>query len=131
MGTWRACNASHQRYSGGVGRWGRPGVGRHGLAGWAGGPLVLRRFQAGLAQVAAELPGEQDGVDHKWNERAVQGTGEVSPAEPAPYSRIPARKRGPSSWSLRRPTPLICRNASWVVGRSRARSRRVASLKMR
>ena len=95
---------------GGMGRWGRPGEGRHGLAGWAGGPVVLRRFQAGLAQVAAELPGEQDGVDHKWNERAIQGTGEVSPAEPAPYSRIPARKRGPSSWSLRRPTPLICSN---------------------
>jgi len=95
---------------GGMVRWERPGDGRHGLAGWAGGPVVLRRLQAGLAQVAAELPGEQDGVDHKWNERAVQGTGEVSPAEPAPYSRIQARKRGPSSWSLRRPTPLICSN---------------------
>ena len=103
-----------QRVQSEILRWneqaGASGDGRQGLAGWAGGPVVLRRFQAGLAQVAAELPGEQDGVDHKWNERAVQGTGEVSPAAPAPYSRIQARKRGPSSWSLRRPTPLICSN---------------------
>src|SRR3972149_2017200 len=91
-------------------QWDQPGESRRGLARGAGGPVVLWRFQAGLAQVAAELSGEQDGGDHKWNERAVQGTGEVSPAAPAPHSRIPARKRGPSSWRLRRPPPLICRN---------------------
>jgi len=51
----------------------RPGDGRHGLAGWAGGPVVLRRVQAGRAQVAAELPGEQwtEGRCHLGNLVAV------------------------------------------------------------
>ena len=58
---------------GGMVRWERPGDGRHGLAGRAGGPVVLRRVQAGRAQVAAELPGEQwtEGRCHLGNSVAV------------------------------------------------------------
>ena len=95
-------------------RRGGVGGGRLGLPG--GGPLG--------GEPAGRLVQEEEGG-------AVQGVDGAESAWSSCCARMHVRKRGPSSWSLRRPTPLICRNASAVVGRSRAISRRLASLKMR